>query len=238
MSESELFVVPRGPKKREGGRREDKSGWQPEQQRKRVLTQVELHKNINRCRKWLMGTRPPQNVDEGYVPQIGDAVVYFHQGHQEQLCDYPEAQCQRAQQPWEEFKLLKPAEKCEVVDIKYQIPATNEPEDNSVYCILLLKRLPDDLQGPKPGRKFANGQPVKARWKEGHRFNGRVVECNDDGTYVVHFDDGDRVVQRSHPSLPPPFPQPPSSTSSFPLPPPSLPLPLLVLIVAVSLPLC
>ncbi len=190
LSDSELFVLPK-KKNRDTGRREDRTGWQPEQQRRRALTQVELNKNIARSRDWLLVTSPPKNVDHGYVPQIGDVVVYFRQGHEEQLCDYPEAQCQRAQQPWEEFE-LKPAEKCQIDDIKYQIPATNEPADNSVYCILHLKRLPENLQPPKPGRKFAKGQPVKARWQGGHRFPGVVQECNGDGTYLLQFDDGDR----------------------------------------------
>jgi len=189
LSDSELFVVPRG--RARGSRGEDQAGWQPEQHRRRALTQAELEKNVARSREWLLVTTPPKNVDHGYVPQIGDAVVYFRQGHEEQLCDYPEAQCQRAQQPWEEFR-LRPAEKCEIADIKYQIPATNEAPGNSVYCLLHLKRLPDNLQAPKEGRMFATGQPVKARWKGGHRFPGTVVECNDDGTYVVQFDDGDR----------------------------------------------
>jgi len=190
LSDSELFVLPK-KKSRDASRREDTTGWQPEQQRRRPLTQAELDKNISRSRDWLLVTSPPKNVDHGYVPQIGDDVVYFRQGHEEQLCDYPEAQCQRAHQPWEEFA-LKPAEKCQITDIKYQIPATNEPPENSVYCILHLKRLPESLQPPKPGRKFAKGQPVKARWQGGHRFPGVVEECNDDGTYVVQFDDGDR----------------------------------------------
>jgi WD40 repeat protein len=187
LSESELFVLPKKKKVRE----DDRTGWQPEQQRRRALTESELAKNISRSRNWLMVTTPPKNVDHGYVPQIGDVVVYFLQGHEEQLCEFPEAQCQRAQQPWEEFK-LKAAEKCEITDIKYQIPATNEPAENKVYCILHLKRLPDNLAVPKPGCKFAKGQPIKARWKKGHRFNGVVMECNDDGTYDVQFDDGDR----------------------------------------------
>ena len=190
LSDSELFVVS-SKTRAKGPRREARTGWQPEQQRRRALTQAELDKNVARSRDWLLVTTPPKNVDHGYVPQIGDVVVYFRQGHEEQLCDYPEAQCQRAQQPWEEFH-LRSAEKCEIADIKYQIPATNENPDNSVYCLLHLKRLPDNLQAPKAGRMFAPGQPIKARWKGGHRFPGTVVECNDDGTYVVQFDDGDR----------------------------------------------
>ena len=153
LSDSELFVMP----KKGGGRstiktRRHEDGWQPEQQRRRALTLAELEKNRDRSREWLLVTTPPKNADHGWVPQIGDAVVYFLQGHQEQMQEYPEAQCQRVQQPWEEFK-LKAAEKCEITDIKYQIPATNEPAENAVYCILHLKRLPESMQAPKPGRK-------------------------------------------------------------------------------------
>ena len=202
LSDSELFVPRRGNKPRShgegarGGRARVERGWQPEQQRRRALTQAELDKNIARSRAWLLVTDPPAHVDAGYVPQLGDVVVYFVQGHQEQLMEYPEAQCQRAQQPWEELA-LGAAEKCEVIDIKYQIPASNEPACNSVYCLLLLKRLSESLALPKAGRKFAKGQPVKARWMgagraAGHRFPGLVEECNEDGTYVVQFDDGDR----------------------------------------------
>jgi hypothetical protein len=41
----------------------------------------DLQSYARRSRAWLQVTEPPKDVDDDYVPQPGDVVMYFHQGH-------------------------------------------------------------------------------------------------------------------------------------------------------------
>ncbi|KAJ1474319.1 hypothetical protein T484DRAFT_1832770 [Baffinella frigidus] len=78
----------------------------------------EAARNATRSREWLLVTEPPKDPDQGFVPQPGDPVVYFHQGHLDQLMEFPETRAE--QLPWEEYPDMKPVEMCEVERVTYQ----------------------------------------------------------------------------------------------------------------------
>ena len=61
-------------------------------------------------------------VEYQYCPQIGDRLVYFLQGHQEMLSNFPE---QRSP-PWMSFAQQWPVVECIVREISFDFPDCNE----------------------------------------------------------------------------------------------------------------
>ena len=170
----------------------------PEVARARGPTTKDLETNRLRSRQWLQESRPSSNIDFGYVPQIGDFVMYFHQGHLSQLREYPDTTCDRW--PWEVYCDMKTSEFCKIVAITYHFPAPNEGEDCAVFCQLQLQRQPENAQFKAPRASvtgFCVGDRVRAKWKNGYRFPGKIDAVNADGTYAVQYDDGDYEARQA-----------------------------------------
>lgn len=81
---------------------------------------------------------------------------------------------------------------------------------------------------PKP---FVVGDKIQGRWSDGRWYNGKIGAVNDDGTYNINYDDGDKsnhlaaVRVRARGAAPPPAPagrSTASSSSSAPCPGPGL----------------
>lgn len=79
---------------------------------------------------WLTYTQSPSS----YVPQVGDAVVYFPQGHAEYLQHFPSTDSP----PWQAWNGKEwPYVCCKVMDIQYQFPEKDEPVQ--ILCKVTLK---------------------------------------------------------------------------------------------------
>ena len=150
-----------------------------------------LKMNAKRSREWLQGDNPPQHIDDDFIPQVGDTIVYFHQGHL--ACLEGGFSDESSIFPLTDFPSMKPAELCRVLNVNYQFPAPNEDEEHSVFCVLLLQLLPEGRHDEdlRHDGTFKVGDRVKARWKGKYRFPGVVVTCNGDNTYAIKFDDGE-----------------------------------------------
>lgn len=70
-------------------------------------------------RSWLQQDAPSEYV---YSPQVGDIVVYFPQGHKEQLTHFTES----SSPPWVSFGQRLPFYECMVQDIAYEFPTEQE----------------------------------------------------------------------------------------------------------------
>lgn len=70
-------------------------------------------------RSWLL---LEAQSDQQYIPQIGDRVLYFPQGHMLHLNDMPEARSP----PWLAFPTKWPVVECVVDYVKYSLPSRNE----------------------------------------------------------------------------------------------------------------
>lgn len=83
-------------------------------------------------RKWLQEDR---TFDSQYVPQIGDQVIYFPQGHIEVLHQYAES----TPPPWHSFPRRWPLVECIVKDLVYEFPSRAEHRRcQSVLAIVTL----------------------------------------------------------------------------------------------------
>jgi hypothetical protein len=162
--------------------------------KKKRESAADLRSYTNRSRQWLKITEPPHDVDDDYIPQPGDVVIYFHQGHLACLeGGYPDT----SRFPLDMYKKLRTTEKCKVVSVKYQLPEPHDDEDQAVFCVLGLQVMPDDEQDDQRqarhrSGKFAEGDRVLANWGgKPVKYPGVVQRCNPDGTYAVKYDDGD-----------------------------------------------
>ena len=70
-------------------------------------------------RSWLQQDAPNEFI---YSPQVGDLVVYFPQGHKEQLTHFTES----TSPPWVMFGQKLPLYECMVQDISYEFPSEQE----------------------------------------------------------------------------------------------------------------
>ena len=85
-------------------------------------------------RAWLSRTI----VDEhDYVPQLGDRVMYFPEGHEETLAKFVE----NTAPPWQQFPTLaSPVVECEVVAVEFLFPTPDDfRQSPSVVCGLQMK---------------------------------------------------------------------------------------------------
>lgn len=149
-----------------------------------------LKVNAKRSREWLQLSEPPRHIDDDYIPQVGDTVVYFHQGHL--ACLQGGFADESSYFPLTDFPSMKSTETCKVLSVNYQFPAPNEDEEHSIFCVLLLQLLPEGRHDEdfRHDGTFRTGDRVRARWKGKYRFPGVVEACNGDNTYAVKFDDG------------------------------------------------
>jgi len=94
-------------------------------------------------RQWLQEKR---QLDYMYVPQVGDRVYYYPQGHQETLQFYPES----TSPPWNSFAMKWCAVDCEVRDISYDFPTEGEHykcPSVIVKLVLALCQIPQPRRG-------------------------------------------------------------------------------------------
>jgi hypothetical protein len=89
-------------------------------------------------RQWL---QYDTQFDYQYVPQIGDTVIYFPQGHIELLNHFPE----NRPPPWLQFSNKWPVVECKVENITYDFPT--QIEYNRCFSVvasltLLITRIP------------------------------------------------------------------------------------------------
>ena len=101
--------------------------WRCGSKQRRVPIDVSIY------REWALSDEPS---DFQYCPQLGDAVIYFPQGHAEHLMTFHET----AQPPWTSFPIRWVAVECIVTDLQFDFPTQAEHRrSNSVVATVGLK---------------------------------------------------------------------------------------------------
>eukprot|EP01041_Mallomonas_annulata_P003184 gene3184-6281_t len=148
------------------------------------LRTVPLEADVDRS--WLMADSPQ---DQRYVPQVGDRVFYFAQGHLEYLRSFPE----NNPPPWLSFARKWPVVECEVLTVSYDFPTFLEYKRSPSALVYLGLQI---VSTPSRWGQGGHGHPILAdfittrqtRGANASSFDITIRRCGDPDFIVpVHL---------------------------------------------------